>query len=237
MKIHRSKLIIAWSSILGADLRADQRRPLGRGPDVLQYALRRHDRVQLLRAARQLLDTTGINWGFSDTLCLLGLFCVSLVVLRLTTETLAPAMVRFPMPIYHAGRLLFGLAGRLRHHGDRDPGVPAAPRSTRRSSRLRLRQQAAVRSGAGPPVAGVLPVRDRRGLRPVQRGQPGSVPTTYGQGATVQALRSPRRMADQSPERPALRDRDRPATEEAPRRGRGGRQSRAPGGRAGRDRP
>ncbi len=29
----------------------------------------------------------------------------------MTTETIAPAMVRFPMPVYHAGRLVFGLAG------------------------------------------------------------------------------------------------------------------------------
>ncbi len=57
-----------------------------------------------------LLDKTGINWGFSDTLCLLVLFGVSVVVLRLVTESLAPAMVRFPLPIYHAGRLIFGLA-------------------------------------------------------------------------------------------------------------------------------
>lgn len=60
-----------------------------------------------------LLDKTGINWGFSDTLCFLLLFCVALVALRLTTETLAPAMVRFPMPIYHAGRLIFGVAGAM----------------------------------------------------------------------------------------------------------------------------
>jgi hypothetical protein len=58
-----------------------------------------------------LLDQTGINWGFSDTLCLLLLFIVSVVALRLITETLAPAMVRFPTPIYHVGRLIFGLAG------------------------------------------------------------------------------------------------------------------------------
>lgn len=60
-----------------------------------------------------LLDKTGINWGFSDTLCFLLLFCVALVALRLTTETLGPAMVRFPTPIYHAGRLLFGAAGAM----------------------------------------------------------------------------------------------------------------------------
>jgi hypothetical protein len=58
-----------------------------------------------------LLDRTGINWGFSDTLCMLGLFCISVLILRMTTETIAPAMVRFPMPVYHLGRLIFGLGG------------------------------------------------------------------------------------------------------------------------------
>jgi hypothetical protein len=56
-----------------------------------------------------LLDGTGIGWGFSDTLCLMGIFIVALVILRLTTETIAPAMVRFPTPIYHIGRIFFGL--------------------------------------------------------------------------------------------------------------------------------
>jgi len=60
-----------------------------------------------------LLDRTGIGWGFSDTLCMMGLFCVSVLLLRLTTETIAPAQVRFPPAIYHAGRLIFGLAGAL----------------------------------------------------------------------------------------------------------------------------
>lgn len=60
-----------------------------------------------------MLDKTGINWGFSDTLCFLLLFCVALVALRLTTETLAPAMVRFPTPIYHAGRFVFGAAAAM----------------------------------------------------------------------------------------------------------------------------
>ncbi len=61
----------------------------------------------------RLIDSTGIPWGFSDTLSLLGLFCVSVMLLRMATETLAPAMVRFPMPIYHAGRLFFALATTL----------------------------------------------------------------------------------------------------------------------------
>jgi hypothetical protein len=59
----------------------------------------------------RLLDSTGIGWGFSDTLCLLGLFAITVLLLRMTTETLAPAMVRFPPPIYHAGRIIFALGG------------------------------------------------------------------------------------------------------------------------------
>ena len=49
--------------------------------------------------------------GFADTLCLMLIFIVSIVALRLTTETLAPAMVRFPPPLFHIGRIVFGLAG------------------------------------------------------------------------------------------------------------------------------
>jgi hypothetical protein len=59
----------------------------------------------------KLIDSTGINWGFSDTLCMLGLFCIALVILRMITETIAPVMVRFPVAAYHAGRLIFGLGG------------------------------------------------------------------------------------------------------------------------------
>ena len=61
----------------------------------------------------RLIDSTGIGWGFSDTLSMLLIFCVATMLLRMTTETLAPAMVRFPMPIYHAGRLFFALATSL----------------------------------------------------------------------------------------------------------------------------
>jgi hypothetical protein len=42
---------------------------------------------------------------------MLGLFSVSVLLLRMTTETIAPAMVKFPTWAYHAGRLIFGLAG------------------------------------------------------------------------------------------------------------------------------
>jgi hypothetical protein len=59
----------------------------------------------------KMLDSTGIGWGFSDTLCLMALFCVSLVFFRVITENLAPAMVRFPTPVYHLGRVLFAFGG------------------------------------------------------------------------------------------------------------------------------
>jgi hypothetical protein len=59
--------------------------------------------------ARLLAENVTFLSGFADTLCLLGLFIVATLILRLTTETLAPAMVRFPTPIYHLGRLFFGL--------------------------------------------------------------------------------------------------------------------------------
>lgn len=60
-----------------------------------------------------LIDDIGLGWGFSDTLSLLSIFCISLVLFRVATESLAPTMVRFPMAIYHAGRLLFALATSL----------------------------------------------------------------------------------------------------------------------------
>ena len=49
--------------------------------------------------------------GYADALCILVIFTVSLLILRLTTENLAPAMVRYPMPLYHAGRFVFAVLG------------------------------------------------------------------------------------------------------------------------------
>lgn len=51
--------------------------------------------------------------GYADTLCLLVLFTVSLLLLRLTTESIAPSMVRFPTPVFHIGRVFFALAGSM----------------------------------------------------------------------------------------------------------------------------
>lgn len=60
-----------------------------------------------------LIDSTGIGWSFSDTLAMMLIFCLSVFLLRLTTETLAPVMVRFPTPVYHIVRLVFGLGTSL----------------------------------------------------------------------------------------------------------------------------
>jgi hypothetical protein len=57
--------------------------------------------------ARLLAENVTFLSGFADTLCLFALFIVSLVLLRLTTETLGPSMVRFPTPLYHLGRWFF----------------------------------------------------------------------------------------------------------------------------------
>jgi hypothetical protein len=61
----------------------------------------------------QLIVNNAGAWatGFADTFCLAVLFLVTVVILRVATETLAPAMVRFPTPVYHLGRVAFGLAG------------------------------------------------------------------------------------------------------------------------------
>ena len=56
-------------------------------------------------------ENVGFLSGFADTMSLLGIFAVALIGLRIGTETLAPAMVRFPGPVYFLGRWLFGFAG------------------------------------------------------------------------------------------------------------------------------
>ena len=51
--------------------------------------------------------------SYADSVCMMLLFVVSLLLLRLSTDSLAPSMVRFPTPLYHLGRLVFGLGGAI----------------------------------------------------------------------------------------------------------------------------
>ena len=48
--------------------------------------------------------------GMADALCLIVIFTVSLLLMRLATELLAPSMVRYPVALYQIGRFLFALA-------------------------------------------------------------------------------------------------------------------------------
>ncbi len=51
--------------------------------------------------------------GYADALCILLIFTVSLLIIRLLTELMAPSMVRFPTAVYHIGRILFAFGGSL----------------------------------------------------------------------------------------------------------------------------
>ena len=109
----------------------------------------------------RLIDSTGIGWGFSDTLCMLGLFCVATVLLRMTTETIAPAQVRFPMPVYHMGRLVFGAGGAIVTMAVLLLAFACRTGSQEDFRRYRLPVQAAVWMGDRPSISGFLPAYDR----------------------------------------------------------------------------
>ena len=49
--------------------------------------------------------------SFADSVSMMLLFIVALLLLRLATESLSPSMVRFPTPVYHIGRVVFGVGG------------------------------------------------------------------------------------------------------------------------------
>lgn len=61
--------------------------------------------------ARLWTENTSTMSGWADMICLFGVFFVSLIILRVITDMVAPAVVRLPVPVYHLGRLGFGLAG------------------------------------------------------------------------------------------------------------------------------
>lgn len=58
--------------------------------------------------AQLLADNVSAVASFADVICLGLLFLVTFVVLKVVTESIAPTMVRFPTPVYHLGRLIFG---------------------------------------------------------------------------------------------------------------------------------
>lgn len=50
------------------------------------------------------------SYGYADLACILILFLVTITILRVTTDSLGPTMIRFPIAVFHAGRVFFGLA-------------------------------------------------------------------------------------------------------------------------------
>ncbi len=63
--------------------------------------------------AQMVVDNVSVAANYADSLSMMLLFIVSLLLLRLATESLAPSMVRFPTPVYHAGRFIFAVGGAL----------------------------------------------------------------------------------------------------------------------------
>jgi hypothetical protein len=65
--------------------------------------------------AKLIIDNVGNETvsSFADSVSMLLLFAISLLLLRLATESLAPSMVRFPTPLYHLGRFVFAIGGSL----------------------------------------------------------------------------------------------------------------------------
>src|SRR5262249_28900885 len=59
--------------------------------------------------AKVLAESASFMQDYADMVCMLGIFGVTLFTLRLTTDSLAPGMVRFPSALYWAGGLIFGL--------------------------------------------------------------------------------------------------------------------------------
>jgi len=64
-------------------------------------------------ALASLIAQNAGSWShpWADMVSLMGLFLVSVTLLRLTTDSLGSIMVRFPTPLYHLGRITFGLIG------------------------------------------------------------------------------------------------------------------------------
>lgn len=51
--------------------------------------------------------------GYTDVVCLMVPFLVLLVVFRIITSSIAPSMVRFPTPLFHLGRVIFGFGAAM----------------------------------------------------------------------------------------------------------------------------
>ena len=159
--------------------------------------------------------------GFADTLCLMALFIVALVMLRLTTESIAPSMVRFPSPVYNIGRFFFGLAGASVTMAILLVAFETAPVHKKVFTVVDYETKPPFKHGPRPRVARVLPVHDGPDLRRLRHRQARPVPRVRHR----EGLRPPRPSGSSNHQdaRP-YGDRQRPGKDAAPerRRRRGG---------------
>ncbi|HEU5119289.1 MAG TPA: hypothetical protein VFT74_22045, partial [Isosphaeraceae bacterium] len=58
--------------------------------------------------AQLIVDNASAVAPYADVICLGGLFLITFILLKVATEQIAPTMVRYPNPVYHLGRLIFG---------------------------------------------------------------------------------------------------------------------------------
>ncbi len=61
--------------------------------------------------AQLMVNNVSALKDWADFISLSGLFLITLVILKISTENIAPRMVRFPMGLYQAGRLVLGFGG------------------------------------------------------------------------------------------------------------------------------
>lgn len=79
--------------------------------------------------AQLIIDQVGNETvsSFADSVSMMLIFIVSLLLLRLATETITPSMVRFPTPLYHLGRVIFGVGAAMVMMGMLLLGFQASP--------------------------------------------------------------------------------------------------------------
>ena len=117
-----------------------------------------------------MLDGTGIGWGFSDTLCLLGLFCASVLLLRMTTETIAPAQVRFPMPDLSPRPAHLRFGGRGGDDGGHHPGLSHGAGLQEDFRRIDYKSKPPFKLGLDHQFLGFFQLRDWQRLRAIWNG-------------------------------------------------------------------
>ena len=61
--------------------------------------------------AQVIVENATFAANYADSVSMMVLFLVPLLLFRLTTESIAPSLVRFPTPLYYLGGLIFGLGG------------------------------------------------------------------------------------------------------------------------------